>query len=182
MDGLKVEKNRLYSIGEFDFKNFTELDDNEIRMVLEWRNNLLIRKQMYSKDEISYDSHVSYIERLKLREDRYYWLVYKSNIPFGVIDLVDINETREVAEFGYYMRPDCFNSGEGLNFVYNSIKFFFHLGIKELFSSVNVNNRQAIVVDKYLGCQIKEEEIYELEGDKYYPITLSKEVFEKRFK
>lgn len=182
MDGLKVDKHTVYTINNFRYKNFVDLTEDEIRMVWEWRNAPEVRLSMYNTDEIPFDSHVRFIENLKNRDDRYYWLVYKDDEAFGVIDLVDVDEYRTKAEFGYYIRPEFQNNGEGLNFVYAALKLYFQVGIKALESSVNVENKKAIVIDKYFGSKFDEANVFELNGEKYIPFVLQKSVFEKKFK
>lgn len=182
MTGLNVNKHTVYTINNFRYKNFIDLTEDEIRMVWEWRNAPEVRLSMYNKDGIPYDSHVKYIENLKNRDDRYYWLVYKNEEALGVIDLVDVDESRTKAEFGYYLQPESQNSGEGLNFVYATFKLFFQLGIEILESSVNIENKKAIVIDKYFGCKFEDANIFELNGEKYIPFVLQKMVFLKKFK
>lgn len=182
MNNLNIDKTNTYVVDNFMCKNFINLSDEEIRMVLEWRNAPVIRQSMYNTDEISYESHRAYIENLKDRDDRYYWLVFNEDKPFGVIDLIDVDKEERKSDFGYYIRPDAHNSGEGLQFVYAMFKFFFSLGIEELHSSVHINNKKAIVIDKYFGSRFREEDTFEMNGEKYVPFELPKAVFEKKFK
>ncbi len=44
--------------------NFINLNEDEIRLVLSWRNNPTIKKWMYTKEDISLEDHLNFIKSL----------------------------------------------------------------------------------------------------------------------
>ena len=66
--------------------NFIDLSLEEKIMVLGWRNHPEIRKWMYNQDEIKLEEHLNFIDSLKLRKDKLYFLVKKEDEFIGVID------------------------------------------------------------------------------------------------
>ena len=60
--------------------NFIDLELKEKEMILEWRNHPDIRKWMYNQDEIKFEEHLNFIDSLKLRKDKLYFLVKKKMI------------------------------------------------------------------------------------------------------
>lgn len=121
--------------------NFTDLLQDEKKMVLEWRNNQNIRKWMFNQDEIKLEDHLKYIDSLKTKDDRVYFLVKQNKQPMGVIDFTDI--TAHSADIGIYSNPDL--RGVGSLLMNLIIEYAFNvLKIKSLISEVYEENRSAI--------------------------------------
>lgn len=72
---ITIDKQKTYVSNGWTFKNFVMLSDEEVKNVWQWRNDESIRKWMYNSDIIPWDNHLKFIESLKNREDKYYWLV-----------------------------------------------------------------------------------------------------------
>jgi len=70
--------------------NFIDLEQKEKEMILVWRNHPEIRKWMYNQDEIKLDEHLSFIDSLKARKDKLYFLVKKKDEFIGVIDFTQL--------------------------------------------------------------------------------------------
>ena len=60
-----VERNKIYSVNGYSFINFINLNEEEVSLILEWRNNASIRRYMYNKDIISLENHISFVKSLK---------------------------------------------------------------------------------------------------------------------
>lgn len=122
--------------------NFTELTLIEKKMILKWRNSNDIKKWMYSRDEISLNSHLQYIESLNHREDRVYFLLKNDSNFFGVVDLTEIKKEKS-AELGIYANPEL--KGYGTLLMSKIIEYAFNeLKIKVLNANVYKNNLKAI--------------------------------------
>jgi len=67
--------------------NFTDLNNDEAKLVLSWRNNPDIKKWMHTKGDISLESHLNFIKSLKGNKEKDYFLVKKKSEYIGVIDL-----------------------------------------------------------------------------------------------
>ena len=83
--------------------NFTDLTDEQILMVLRWRNDERIAKLMKNKS-VSEQEHRKFIANLKNDETKRYFLVKENNDYIGVIDFVDI--AADSCEFGIYANPE----------------------------------------------------------------------------
>lgn len=83
--------------------NFTDLTDEQILMVLRWRNDERIAKFMKNKS-VSEQEHRKFIANLKNDETKRYFLVKENNDYIGVIDFVDI--AADSCEFGIYANPE----------------------------------------------------------------------------
>ena len=83
--------------------NFTDLTDEQILMVLRWRNDERIAKFMKNKS-VSEQEHRKFIANLKNDETKRYFLVTEDNDYIGVLDFVDI--AADSCEFGIYANPE----------------------------------------------------------------------------
>lgn len=107
--------------------NFIDLKLEEKEMILKWRNHPEIRKWMYNQDEIKLEEHLTFIESLKSRKDKLYFLVKKEDEFIGVIDFLDLDK-KEIF-YGIYSNPNSKITGVGrilneisIDFAFNSLK------------------------------------------------------------
>ena len=107
--------------------NFIDLNMEEKKMILKWRNHPEIRKWMYNQDEIKLEEHLSFIDSLKSRKDKLYFLVKKEDEFIGVIDFLDLDK-KEIF-YGIYSNPNSKIMGVGrilneisIDFAFNSLK------------------------------------------------------------
>lgn len=92
-------------------KDFTKLDQKELEMVLQWRNDIRI-KHFFLQKNISLKEHLNFIEKLKNDKTKKYFLVFENSKAIGVIDFVKINE--KACEFGLYQNPNLKGYGKVL--------------------------------------------------------------------
>ena len=107
--------------------NFIDLKLEEKEMILKWRNHPEIRMWMYNQDEIKLEEHLNFIESLKSRKDKLYFLVKKEEEFIGVIDFLDLDK-KEIF-YGIYSNPNSKIMGVGrilneisIDFAFNSLK------------------------------------------------------------
>ena len=115
---IQIDKQAVYKYHGYVFQHFSILSEELLKQILDWRNTFEIRQFMYNTDVISLENHLNFTKTLAQREDCYYWLVTKDNVPYGVFNLTNIDHERRIAELGYYMAPSQMKSGGGLDFVY----------------------------------------------------------------
>ena len=119
---------------------FTELNDTEKEMILAWRNHREIRMWMFNSNEISLNEHFRFIESLKNRSDKRYFLVRQANDYLGVVDLTNI--TSSSAEIGIYANPD--KRGVGALLMDTLIRYAFNtLKLTKLIANVFSDNEKA---------------------------------------
>lgn len=80
-------------------KDFIHLNQEEIKLVLKWRNDESIAKFMKTQN-ITLKEHLSFLSSLKTDTTKKYFLVYDSKQAIGVIDFINI--TNNSCEFGLY--------------------------------------------------------------------------------
>ncbi|EEU8399941.1 UDP-4-amino-4,6-dideoxy-N-acetyl-beta-L-altrosamine N-acetyltransferase [Campylobacter lari] len=80
-------------------KDFIHLNQEEIKLVLKWRNNESIAKFMKTQN-ITLKEHLSFLSSLKTNTTKKYFLVYDDKIIIGVINFINI--ANNSCEFGLY--------------------------------------------------------------------------------
>lgn len=160
---IEIDKHRIYQSHDYYFKNFIMMNDEEKRMVLKWRNDDSVRRWMYSAKQATEKEHFNYIKTLEARDDRWYWIVYRGELPVGVLVLSLQDKENEKYEPGVYMNPELYGEGFGL---FKEIKYFllYVLGIERLCNSVQSNNKNALYLNLFLGTRYVEKRIISQDG------------------
>lgn len=164
---MKIDKNVVYSSGDFSFQNFTTLSDEIIEQIRVWRNHPDIRKVMYNVNEISQIQHRDFVNSLYETKDKSYWLVSLNSEPLGVMSIVDIDSHDDSGQLGYYIFPQFLNSGIGIEFLTHSLNLIFSkLNFKNLFGRTEVFNKNALQINYLLGFKSRNK-IVEINNVKY---------------
>ena len=106
-------------------------------MILEWRNHPNIRKWMYNQKEISFESHLNFIESLKNSKDKIYFLVKVDKKYIGTLYFTDINYQNKSIYFGLYSNPKITGIG----------KILLKTIIDYAFNTLNMNTLKLEVFD-----------------------------------
>lgn len=147
-----IDKQQIYQHGRYAYKNFVILSDEEKKLVWAWRNDARIRAWMTNGEELPLENHLKFIESLKNRMDKVYWLVLKDGQPMGVFDIIDIDEEKAETEPGYYLRPDLLDSGEGMFFNFNFRSFLYNvLGFERVKGNIKMGNDRALTMSSFFG-------------------------------
>lgn len=161
-----IDKNSWFQVGCYSYKNFAFISESEVELVWRWRNNDRIRSVMTNSEPISFDKHQAFVCDLKDKNDRYYWLVYKEELPIAVFSIVDVDFASGECTPGYYLSPLLLDSGEGLFFNYNYKQFLFgKLGFQQLYGTILFGNTNAFLLSSYffakpIGVVEENERIY----------------------
>lgn len=121
------------------FKNYKLMNDEEIKMVYDWRNSDRIRSKMIHQDIIPFDNHVKWVNNLKTRDDVEYYIVNIDGIYIGTIDFTSIDFKEGIAEWGYYVNDNGIGYGALLQYLLIN-HFFENDKFKILFCRVLENN------------------------------------------
>ena len=137
--------------------NFIDLKLEEKEMILKWRNHPDIRKWMYNQDEIKFEEHLNFIDSLKLRKDKLYFLVKKEDDFIGVIDFTQL-VNKESVHMGIYSNPNI--NGNGKILLNKIIDYSFNnLKVKRVFSEVFAENDKAYNLYKKFNFKAISEKI-----------------------
>lgn len=164
---MEINRKEDYEIGNYRFQNFTIVDNILSEKIRLWRNDPSIRNVMYNTDEISDLQHKQFLKNLSYSDNKYYWLVYRNNEPFGVLNIIDVNHSNNSGQLGYYLFPDYLDSGLGMEFISMCLQFLFgKIGFEKIFGRTEINNKNALIVNYHLGFCFRPEPVA-IGGRKY---------------
>ena len=153
--------------------NFIDLKLEEKEMILKWRNHPDIRRWMYNQDEIKFEEHLSFIDSLKSRKDKLYFLVKKEDDFIGVIDFTQL-VNKESVHMGIYSNPNI--NGNGKILLNKIIDYSFNnLKVKRVFSEVFAENDKAYNLYKKFNFKAISEKI--VNNKKVICMELNKDYF-----
>lgn len=152
---MQVDKKRTYNYDKYSYVNFVNLSDDELLLILQWRNHPDIRKCMNNTELIPVDSHLNYCHNLKKRDDVFYWLIKKEEKPIGVLNIIDVDYEQGTCEPGFYLAPEVMGRGESI-FVLSNYKDFLlnGLGFNALVGHNYADNKPALVFTMFFGAEI----------------------------
>lgn len=152
---MKLDKNRVYNYYNYSYKNFIQLSDEELLMILSWRNHEDIRNCMNTTETISEEEHLKFCHNLTNRDDVYYWMILKGEQPIGVFCIVNIDYEKGTCEPGFYLAPKVMGRGESI-FVLSNYKDFLLNGLdfKGLIGHNYKDNKPSIVFTMFFGAEI----------------------------
>lgn len=83
-----------------------EMVEDDLSMVLQWRNHLDVRRYMYTQHEITMEEHTQWFARLS-HDDRQSSLIFViDDTPLGYVNFKQ-NSVSSVADWGFYLAPDA---------------------------------------------------------------------------
>jgi len=133
---------------DIELINFIDLNLDEKKMVLSWRNDESIKDWMYNQEDISLENHLAFIESLKSSKDKLYFLLRKDNTDLGVIDFTNICE--ESVHMGLYIKPK--EKGLGRLFMETIVSYSFEvLKVEKIIAEVYSENQRAYELYKKMG-------------------------------
>lgn len=166
----------------YDFKNFTTLNADEIKLVWQWRNDEKIRRWMYNDQEILFEDHLNFIQSLGNTSQKMYWMIYRNDQPLGVSSILDIEHG--TGEWGYYIEPASHEKSFGVEFYYHTLHHVFEtFGMEVLYGFALVENHGANSLNDLFGFQ-KVEKSLTINGEEkqYYYRELHKETWLSQIK
>lgn len=130
------------------------LSDDDLEIVLQWRNHKDIRKWMVNTDVITLSDHLSWFERNKNRTDRLFYIFEYQNQPQGYVSFVLVPNSTAY-EWGFYIKPDA-EKGMGQLLGNVALNYAFEeLGLDKVFGQVLAFNEKSISFHKKMGFLIE---------------------------
>lgn len=133
-----------------------KITDDDLPLMLEWRNSESIRQCMFTQDIIDFEHHQAWFERESKKETSI-WLMYRdeNGLPLGIVSLVNIDTSKQAGYWGFYTSPDA-ERGTGRKMCHEALEYFFsHLSIKKVIGEVLESNSRSIRFHKKLGFTLR---------------------------
>lgn len=133
------------------FGNLRLMIDGDVKMVLEWRNAPVIRKNMYTQKVIYIKDHRAWWAEAKDRENAKYLIFEADGAPRGVVNFTKIEAKHRTAEWGFYTSPSA-PPGTGSRMGFCALDYAFDvLNLYKLRGEVLSFNSDSLEFHKKLG-------------------------------
>ncbi len=110
---------------DIELKHFFDLSHEEKLMILDWRNDINVRKWMYSSEIVLEKNHLNFIESLKKNDAKQYFSVFKDGKIIGVVYFTKINKEKNKCEFGLYANPFLKTVGTGSLLMETGVRYAY---------------------------------------------------------
>ena len=130
----------------------TPLTEDDLEMILPWRNAPAVRRAMYTHHEISMEEHRAWFARMEGDQTKR-WLIYRdaAGEPQGVVYFVDIDAKHGTAFWGFYARPGA-QMGSGLAIALAALDAAFEdIGLHKVNGEVLKINSMVLNLNRVLG-------------------------------
>jgi UDP-4-amino-4,6-dideoxy-N-acetyl-beta-L-altrosamine N-acetyltransferase len=142
-------------IGKLLLRNFVNLSEDELKLVLTWRNHEAVRKLVASNPRvICFSEHEKFVQRLTKDDNRYYFLVGSGKHSLGVICLLNIDFYNRRCTWGDYADPGSVHRGIGLILEYAALYLAFDvLGLHRVRCETLGENHGALRLHEFFGLE-----------------------------
>jgi UDP-4-amino-4,6-dideoxy-N-acetyl-beta-L-altrosamine N-acetyltransferase len=133
-----------------DVLTLRALTQDDLAMVLDWRNHPTVRSYMLTQHEISMPEHRNWFLRVKNDKSHQQLIVLEDAEPIG---FVQFNPVRKdgVADWGFYVRPNA-PKGSGRKLGFTALRYAFNdLGLHKVCGQAIESNEPSIAFHKMLG-------------------------------
>ena len=140
------------NLSKSDACRLRPIKENDLELVLEWRNSFRVRNYMINNHIITIDEHKAWYNRL-LHDDSSHCLIFEMHgEPVGVVNFNDIDRERGICFWGFYLGRENLPKGTGTRMGTLGIKYAFHeLGMQKICAKVLEFNQASIRLHQKLG-------------------------------
>ena len=148
------------------------LSEADLSLILGWRNAPEVRRNMYSKHEITQEEHLSWFQRLQ-HDPQSLWFIHvdPEGRLDGVVYFTQYQAVKGNSFWGFYTAPKSL-PGTGARLGFEAIdKAFFEMKLHKLNSEVVITNEASIRFHLKLG--FKQEGLFRgfyFNGKKYIDV------------
>lgn len=82
------------------------MQEEDLPIVLQWRNHQEVRRFMYSQHEISLEEHQRWFSQVSGEPNRHLLIYQCEGLPLGFVNFHQLRSSA-VAEWGFYLAPDA---------------------------------------------------------------------------
>ncbi|OMP65791.1 UDP-4-amino-4,6-dideoxy-N-acetyl-beta-L-altrosamine N-acetyltransferase [Domibacillus epiphyticus] len=129
-----------------------DIQEKDLKLILDWRNQEWIRDCMYNRDVISMEQHVKWFEKLQRSETSISRIFYYGGIPYGILNVNDIDKVNKRCEWGFYIGSDDAPRGMGTILGFTSLNYIFnHISVRKICAEVIGSNKKSISFHQKMG-------------------------------
>ncbi len=151
---------------------FRPLDESHLEMILSWRNEPMVRENMYTSHEISFIEHKKWFHGLENNKTKAYFIAVIDNVQCGVVGFSEINVVQGVATWAFYTSPHA-RRGSGSLMEFYALEYAFNtLQLHKLRCEVLSFNQTVIKLHKKFNFVVEgQHRDAFFDGGKYHDIV-----------
>ena len=104
---------------------FIPIKENNLQMILDWRNAPEVRENMYTSHEISITEHKRWFDCLEKDNSKAYFIATINGTECGVVGFSEINSVKGVATWAFYCSPNALR-GSGSLMEFFALEYAFN--------------------------------------------------------
>ena len=129
--------------------------EEDLTMVLAWRNHPEVRRFMFTQHEISLAEHLAWWSRIQASADDQYLMYEYQSAPLGIIAFNGINGTDHNASWAFYASPEA-PMGTGSRMEYLALEHAFSgIRLHKLCCEVLAFNAPVIKLHEKFGFKVE---------------------------
>jgi len=128
-----------------------EINEEEVSLMLSWRNNPRVRGNMYTSHEIGLDEHRAWWASASKSDTRKYFMYEFDGVALGVVWFSEIDTKSQNAAWAFYASPDA-PKGTGSKMEFLALDYAFNqLALNKLYCEVLSFNKPVIKLHGKFG-------------------------------
>lgn len=132
-----------------------EIQTSELEMMLAWRNSPAVRMNMYTRQVITLEEHLSWWNKLKSSSASKYFMYVGAGRPQGVVAFTGIDKGSNNSSWAFYANPEA-PKGTGSRMEFLALSYAFdELGLHKLCCEVLAFNAAVIKLHQKFGFTIE---------------------------
>lgn len=150
------------------------ISEEDLEMVLAWRNSDRVRASSYSDHVITPDEHMAWFDRLQNNSTNVFMIFEIRETPFGVVQINRIDKVNGTGHWGFYIGVEEAPRGTGSIMGLLGVEFaFIELGLRKIVGESFAFNQASIRFHLKLGF-VEEGRLrkHVLKGEKYEDIVV----------
>lgn len=128
-----------------------EIRDEELELMLSWRNAPTVRNNMYTRQVISLENHRKWWAGIQGRLDQRYFMYEWQGEPVGIVAFNDVDAVNQNSAWAFYASPDA-PRGTGSRMEFLALEYAFgSLCLNRLYCEVLDFNQAVVALHKKYG-------------------------------
>lgn len=129
-----------------------DITKDDLPLLLNWRNQESIREVMFNTDVILWEQHSQWFNNLQKSDSVVSKIFYFDQIPYGVLNITQIDSINQTCEWGFYIGSPHAPKGMGTILGYTALNYIFQeLHIRKISAQVFDFNDKSINFHNKMG-------------------------------
>jgi UDP-4-amino-4,6-dideoxy-N-acetyl-beta-L-altrosamine N-acetyltransferase len=136
----------------FDHAYLKEIEESDLDLILQWRNQEHIRNVMFDSRIITMEDHKKWYEKNRISKQASIKIFYIGDVPLGIINITNIDRQNDKCDWGFYIGASKAPKGSGTIMGYLALNhIFYEKKIRKLCAQVLNFNLKSLEFHKRLG-------------------------------